>query len=305
MEQRNLFSKAVSVTVLTSLIVLSFFSGCAMSNPTSPGVTTPFVNTTSSPGSIPIITVTTIETLPPATSTALLKDPIIGSWQSFKYLPTGKIELIWTFSENNSWTLVNTNVKSQHKKFVHGAWSKSGADTYRIATSGSPTIFTYDRANDAFSDTFFLVTYKRITGAIIPHESVPTMNLTLYSAEIVSTLNGARPYTGYKYLMVNVSIKNINESGWFDFADDRIWAIPDNETGSYSSNQKLGGKLENPFPAGKIVPGETRQGNVVFGIPVKSQSYTLKLINSNGETISNTLRLESVPVTTSGSTSPT
>jgi len=43
----------------------------------------------------------------------------------------------------------------------------------------------------------------------------------------------------------------------------------------------------------------------VIGVPVKSQSYTLKLINSNGETISNTLRLDSVPVTTSGSPSPT
>jgi len=281
------------------LIVIVLISGCTQ---TASDVK-PEPVTTTLPASV--TTVTTV-TPPPATLAVPPKDPIIGSWMSYKYLPSGKIELYWTFSEHNTWTLVNTNVKSQKKKFVHGTWRKTGADTYQIpSSSGDPITFTYDRTKDEFSDTFFLVPYTRITGAIVPQESVPTMNLTLSNAQLVSQIYGSHPYTGHKYLIANISIKNINETGWFDFTDDHIWAIPDNETGSYSMNQKLSGVLENPFPAGKIVPGETRQGNVVFGVPEKSQSFTLKLVNNNGDTISNTIELDNMQANATYSASST
>lgn len=240
------------------------------------------------------MTAVTTVPLPPATIPVPPKDPIIGSWMSYKYLATGKIELFWTFSENNTYTLVNTNVKSQHKKFVQGTWSKAGADTYQVSTSGTPLIFTYDRTNDACSDTFFLVNYSRVTGTEIRQERVPTMNITLFYAQSVPEIVGSHPYRGNKYLIVNISIKNVNETGWYIFTDDTIWAIPDDGTGSSSLNQKLSGILENPFPPGKIPLGETRQGNVIFGVPEKSQSFTLKLVDRGGNTISNIIRLDTI-----------
>jgi hypothetical protein len=52
--------------------------------------------------------------------------------------------------------------------------------------------------------------------------------------------------------------------------------------------------LENPFPSGTIGPGEAQQGNVIFAVPEKSQSYTLKLFDNNGYAISNIPELNNV-----------
>lgn len=254
---------------------------------------------------LPSLTTITMATPPPATISVPPKDPIIGSWISYKYLASGKIELFWTFSENNTWTLVNTNVKSQHKKFVHGTWSKTGIDTYQISTSGSPTTFTYDRTNDEFTDTFFQVNYSRITEAPAPHEHVQTMNMTLNVAQIVPEMNGIHPFSGHKFLIVNISIKNTNETGWYSFDDNHIQVLTDEGYLAGSMNQKNAGNLESPFPPGKILIGEERQGNVLFGVPVSSQSYTLKLLDGGGDVVSNIITLDNVQTTATPSMNTT
>jgi hypothetical protein len=114
-------------------------------------------------------TVTTV-TLPPSIISVPPKDPIIGSWYCYNYLPTGKIEKVWTFMENNSWTMTNTNVKSQVKKVVRGVWKKERATIYLITPpSGAVDTFEYDISKDQFSDTYFRDSYTRIPESHTPN----------------------------------------------------------------------------------------------------------------------------------------
>jgi hypothetical protein len=103
-------------------------------------------------------------TFTPISTPALPNDPIIGSWYCYNYLPSGKIEKLWTFMENNTFTMINTNIKSQHKKYVNGVWIKESATIYQVTpTGGSGDMFTYDSSKDEFSDTYFGDTYTHIT----------------------------------------------------------------------------------------------------------------------------------------------
>ncbi len=182
------------------------------------------------------------------------------------------------------------------KKIVLGTWRKEYTGSYQILPrGGAPDTFTYDKENDRFSDSYFRETYSRITG-LEDAEREPTMNVTLHSARRVSAIGGSHPYSGNIYLVVNISVKNLNETGWYMFSNENIWVVPDGGTGSASINHKSGYVIENLFPASKILVGEEQQGAVIFGVPEQSQSFTLKLFNGMGETISNVVELDNVPL---------
>jgi hypothetical protein len=148
--------KTLPFILILFLMVIVLSCGCTqrvMDNKTEPATSSPSTS----------MTTATIATLPPATISVPPEDPIIGSWFCYNYLPSGKIEKIWTFMENNTWTMTNTNVKSQVKKFVHGVWRKERANSYQVTpSSGAPDIFEYDITKDEFSDTYFRDTYTRI-----------------------------------------------------------------------------------------------------------------------------------------------
>mgnify|MGYP001443646102 CR=1 FL=1 len=277
---------------LSLAFAIAIIGGCmqtAKENGPGPATGTPMTTVTTVPPSTAITTQPPPGPIPPA-------DPIIGIWRGFNNLPTGRIERIWIFMENGSWTMTNTNVKSQKKKIVLGTWRKEDAGSYQILPrGGAPDTFTYDKENDRFSDSYFRETYSRITG-LEDAEREPTMNVTLHSARRVSAIGGSHPYPGNIYLVVNISVKNLNETGWYMFSDENIWIVPDGGTGSASINHKSGDVIENLFPASKILVGEERQGAVIFGVPEQSQSFTLKLFNGMGETISNVLELDNVPL---------
>jgi len=255
----------------------------------------------------PLTTAATV-TPPPASGPVQPEDPIIGTWAGYKYLASGKIQLVWTFMENNTVTLVNMDMKSRHKKYVYGTWKKEGAGAYQMTTStGGVDPLAYDSASDRFSDAFFKETYTRITGIVDldnPHGQVPAMNITLPGAYSVSEINGSHPYAGNKFLVVSISIRNINETGGFSFSDDRIRASCEDGQELTSINQKFEGKVENLFPSGTIGIGETRQGIVIFGVPEKSQSCTLELMNKNGDVVSNEAGLTGVPVSANNTAGP-
>jgi hypothetical protein len=54
------------------------------------------------------------------------------------------------------------------------------------------------------------------------------------------------------------------------------------------------GLLDNPFPGGKIVPGEEQAGRVVFGVPTGSRSFTVWLVDGRGEIVSNHVEITNV-----------
>jgi hypothetical protein len=222
----------------------------------------------------------------------------------YKYLATGRIQLAWTFLENNTFTLVNTNMKSQHKKYVNGTWKQESAVTYQVLPSGGSDTFTYDKEKDEFSDTFFLVPFTRVTDpAVLISDQLRAANLTVTSAYIVKEFNGSHS-AGNKYLVTGISIKNFNVTGGYSFSDERIWVVLEDQRGLLAMNQRLTGKIENPFPSTPIGPGETQPGTVVFGVPDASRSYILRLVDSNGYVISNDVELNNVPVHTTNTTSP-
>lgn len=257
-----------SLFLIIFLLVIVFICGCTQTvSKNKPGLTT----------EIPITSMTAATTMTPSPTTISVPpaDLIIGTWMGYNYLASGKIERVWNFTENNTWNMTNMNVKSQKKNYVNGVWKKESTGTYQvIPSSGRPDTFTYNVAKDEFSDTYFGETYTRITDITVmdnPHDQVPTLNITLFSAQSVPGINGSHPYPGNKFLIVNISIKNINETGGYSFTDDSIMAVSEDGQGSNAINQKSEGKLENPFPSGTIGPGESKQGNVIFGVPENSQ----------------------------------
>lgn len=208
--------------------------------------------------------------------------------------------------ENNTFSLVNINIKSQHKKFVYGKWKKESALTYQyIPSSGSTNPFTYDPVKDEFSDSFFQVPFTRVTDpAMLVSDQLRAMNITVSSALVVHEFKGSH-YAGYNYLITNVSIRNFNETGGYSFTDDRIRVVLEDQRGMTAMNQKLPGKIDNPFPSVKISPGEEQQGTVVFAVPTESKSFILRLVNSNGYIISNDVELNNVLVHATYTASPT
>jgi len=281
------------------LIVIIFICGCTQTtSDNKPGLATDIPLT-------PVTTAATV-TLPPATISAPPKDPIIGTWIFHIYASWGKVDDEFIFLENNTWTRIITDVKSNTKKYTHATWIKNSAKNYTVGSH----IFEYNITSDELTDLTqtalagFEFIYHRTAAADSIMPPLPTMNITVFDAQMVSELNGARPYSGHTFLVVNISIKNINENGWYSFTDNHIWASYEDGGGSNSINDKNAGKLENPFPSAKIVPGEVRQGNVIFGVPEKSKSFTLKLIDVNGNAVSNIIELNNVRTYATYSTNP-
>ncbi len=266
-------------------------AGCMQAAPVNgpgPATGTPVTVVTAVLPSAAITPQPSLSPVPPA-------DPLIGIWRCYNNLPSGRIERIWEFRENGSWTMTNTNVQSQKKKIILGTWRKGDAGTYQILPpDGAPDTFTYDTETDRFSDSYFRETYSRITG-LEAAEREQTMNITLHGARRVSAIGGSHPYSGNLFLVVNISVKNLNEAGWYLFSDGNIQVVPDGGSGSASINGKSGEVVDNLFPSGRILVGEERQGIVIFGVPEQSQSFTLKLFNGLGETVSNVVELGNVP----------
>ena len=99
-----------------------------------------------------------------------------------------------------------------------------------------------------------------------------------------------RAFSGNKFLIVTVTVKNINETGGYSFDEMSLRVLYDGGD-SISLNKKTEGRLMDPIPFGTIALGETRQGNVIFSVPEKSDSFTLKLVNGEGEAVSNMIEL--------------
>jgi hypothetical protein len=290
------------------LVLILATAGCAGVSPNSAVTPTPqivyvTVFVTQTPVPAPNLTLTPAPAMTPVpASPPAGHDPIIGTWVGYKYLATGRIQLVWNFMENNTFVLVNTNMKALHKKYVNGTWKKGGTATYQL--SPQDDTFTYDPVKDELSETFFLVPFTRVTDpATLVSDQLLAMNITVSSAQVMHEFKGSH-YAGYNYLVTSISIRNFNETGGYSFTDDRIRVVLEDQRGMTAMNQKLPGKIDNPFPSVRINPGEVQQGTVVFAVPTESKSYILRLIRADGSVISNDAALNNVPVNASFTTGP-
>ncbi len=203
---------------------------------------------------------------------------------TLSFISSGPLEKFYTFYENNTWTRTNRNLKTRVKSLSHGTWKTGSNNQYTIhsVVSGGTATFEYDPVKDEFYEPTFQETFHRVTGTGSSAEPAPVINLTLNSERKAAALQNAHPRSGYRFLIVNVTLRNIHESEGFSLDERSLWILYDDSPGSYAM-LKMEEYLENLLPYGTIAPGGTRQGNVIFEVPTSSHTFTLKLVDSRGD----------------------
>lgn len=225
----------------------------------------------------------------PMSAPALPADPIIGMWTCFGNAGGDRTELLYTFFVNNTWTRLDRNLQDRTKHNSRGTWTNGGNNQYQMKFSSSSGTFQYDTVKDEFYDTFYQCTFRRTADTGSSVSPAPVINLTLNSELKTPKLEKKRPLSGRLFLLVNVTIRNINASDGYPMDEKSIHVRYDDSQGSIALNSKFEGTLENPLRFGTLAPGETRQGNVILSVPADSSSYTLTLMTSRGDDASNSI----------------
>jgi|GEM_PF-2064642 len=273
------------------LLVLGivFVCGCT-ENP--PLITSePVKESPTTPATPPITTIPT-GVMPPDAG----KDPFVGTWECKSYLASGPLKKEYTFLENGTWTRTNTNLDSMAQAFSHGTWKKESDGNYVIHSSitGGTADFEYDSVKDELYNPGFKETFHRVPEEQLLRTQVPTLNIAVYSAQKYSKIQGATPNAGREFLLINISIENINEQGGFSLENKNILVLCDDSYGGGSITQKVKDLIENPIVPGVIGLGEIRKGNVVFAIPEDTISCWIKIVNNEGDTVSDTVQVQNI-----------
>lgn len=264
------------------LIFLLLVSGCSSATPPSSQTPAPSIPI---PPSTPTVSFTITNT--PAGTPVIPADPIVGSWLCYSNAGGDRLEELYTFLANNTWIRLDRNLDDRTIQYSHGTWKNGGNNQYLMQFSRSSGTFQYDRVKDQFFDTFYKCAFYRTADTGNSPKPAPVINLTLNSEQKVSRLQNRSPFSDNRFLIVNVTIRNIHESEVYSLDEKGIQVRSDDTMGSYSITGKMEEVLDNPLPFGLIAPGETRQGIVLFSVPKDSRSYTLRLANSRGDDASN------------------
>lgn len=259
------------------IVFMIVLSGCSSSTGSSLPAQSPAIAVSS-----PTQTAVSTETTEPAATPTVLKDPLAGSWKCTSYIASGPLEKIYTFFENQTWTRTNRNLKTRVKSFAVGTWKAGGNGRYilHVQASGNTATFSYDSAKDTLYEPTFQETFYRTASPVPP---APVLGLALNSEHKADALQNARPRSGYRYLILNVTLRNIQENESFPLDERSMWVMYDDTPGTYVMTDNMVGYLEDPLPLGTLAPGEARQGNVIFSVPTGTHSYTLKLVDSHGD----------------------
>jgi hypothetical protein len=271
------------------LILLLLIAGCSSeTRPSSPTL----LPTTPIPISAPVVALTV--TMTPAGTPVPPADPVVGTWMSYSNQGGDKTEKVYTFLGNNTWTRIEKNLTDRTIHTSHGTWKNGGNNQYlmRFFVSGSSGTFQYDTAKDELYDPNYKETFHRIADTSSSSLPAPFINLTLNSEQKVSHMEKRQPFSGYLWLIVNVTIRNNHDREGYSLDEKGIQVQSDDTKTSYSITSKTDGTLENPLRFGTVAPGETRQGNVLFSVPEDSRSYALRLADSRGDDASNVIFFE-------------
>jgi len=265
-----------------------FICGCSQTSP--PAMSEQSTEATSSS-----ITTTTLTPSLPNTQ-ATTRDPFVGTWIARSYLTSGPLKKEYTFLDNGTWTRTNTNLESLVQSYSQGTWKKESEGNYVIKSSitGNSANFEYHSNTDELYEPGFKETFYRVPEKSILKNQLPSMNTTVYSVQKVSKIQGATPHSGKTFLIINLSIENINNPNGFSFDDKNFRILYDDGPGGWSTNQQLEGRISNAMSPGVIAMGEIRTGNVVFTIPENMVSCTLKLVNNEGDAVSNSIQIHNI-----------
>ena len=226
-------------------------------------------------------------------------DPFVGGWECRSYLTSGPLRKVYTFLEDGTWVRTNTNLESLVQSHAHGTWKKESEGAYVIhsLSSGGTANFEYDKEKDTWYDPHFQETFHRIPNENVPTTDTPPLSLTGSSPQKLTKIQGVTPNSGKIFLLIYLSIENLNEPGGFVLEEKNIRVVYNEGPDSWSITQKMASHIDDPLSPGAIALGETRQGNVVFGIPENTASCTVKIVNNEGDAISNSLEFTDIPTT--------
>lgn len=273
--------------LLVFLIIVVLVCGCAEN---SPSLTPEPVPDSTQP-------VAPMESITPTIQQETLLDPFAGTWECKSYLASGPLRKVYTFMENGSWTRTNTNLDSMVQAFSHGTWKKESEGNYVIhsSVSGGTAWFEYDKGKDTLYEPHFKETFHRVSEEYLLKIRIPTLAISVTSAQQSSKIKAMTPNPGKVFLLVNLSIENTNEPGGFSFENKNIQAVCDETSAGGAITQKLADSIENPLSPGNLAPGEVVEGNVVLGIPEGTVVSRIRIVNNEGDTVSNIVELQNVP----------
>lgn len=238
-----------------------------------------------------------LENTTPTLQQKTLLDPFAGTWECKSYLASGPLRKVYTFMENGSWTRTNTNLDSMVQAFSHGTWKKESEGNYVIhsSVSGGTASFEYDKGKDTLYEPHFKETFHRVSEEYLLKIRIPTLAISVTSSQQSSKIQGMTPNPGKVFLLVNLSIENTNEPGGFSFENRNIQAVCDETSAGGAITQKLADRIENPLSPGNLALGEVVEGNVVLGIPEGTVVSRIRIVNNEGDTVSNIVELQNVP----------
>jgi hypothetical protein len=122
-------------------------------------------------------------------------------------------------------------------------------------------------------------------------QPIESATLTINSASKQTKIYTYTPNQGRIFLVLDITVANHDLSKGLDISDTSLTLTDltnsESQILSNSANPKVRGALQNPFAYPTRIPlGETRSGQLAFGVRQNSNSYRLALADSNGIVLS-------------------
>jgi hypothetical protein len=171
-----------------------------------------------------------------------------------------------------------------------GCTSSQSAPT--SAQSTSPVVTTPPLTLDATAAPGTPVTTLAPTAApaaIFSTAGTPTnsiISVTINSAEKKTSLGNSVPHSGNVFLVLDVTIKNIDQNEDFRYTDASFTVFDKkNQKGVPAITSQLAGKLNSAITSGMIPMKSEKTGQIVFGVLAGSKGFRFSVIDSTGSIV--------------------
>ena len=169
---------------------------------------------------------------------------------------------------------------SKTGEVVFGVKAATGQFTMRVVDDKGAVIFMKEYADLPSGAYEEFMPKDSSTGVTGTPGNDGKLDLIVHSALKTTKIKDSKPLPGNVYIVVNMTIKNLAETGEFD-ANDKTVDI----TGGGPMTQKIYDRLSNPFYWGSIPPQSSKTGEVVFGVKEDTGQFTLTLLDSQRKVI--------------------
>ena len=110
--------------------------------------------------------------------------------------------------------------------------------------------------------------------------STGPVSMTIHSAFKTMKIKDANPISGNIFVIIDTTIENLDETAPYITNETTV-----DITGGGPITQKVYGKLSNPFYWGSIPPKRNKTGEIVFGVKITTEQFTITLRDEQGRAI--------------------